>query len=249
MKFIDVQKILSSIMTDLGDGYSPLELPEPLVASMIQEDPGFVAMADWLLTSGLTINNLTVMSSNGEVKLTPPGIWLQEGEPVVLFGFKDGTPCVASIDPLALVLIDPKKRLYSAIYKEETLPLTLRLNTDSEDCPQMLTRSKAREVAKELKTGGGSADWLRFRDVVPVDGSITLQVKSCEVKKMTSKAGKPFTVYLMETNNGLFSINEKQFGYIQSLITYNNLSETGTQIEVTHNGYYNEYMTFKLKSI
>jgi hypothetical protein len=251
MKFSHFLQVLSSFYASSTDGYHNLTI-ESKLENELQSDPQYVTLLSWLESVGLSISDLRVRKAQGNVTICNPGIWLVEGEPALLMGFDKGNPVTAPLP----ILVQSKDNLYSMMFGDEALPISARLQTDadSKDLPVMLSVSSAKKLAKPLGTGGGGkqSDWVKLRDIVAVDGFKDFRVTHTEEKAIKSKEGQAFNVYLLHTESEVLSVTYKQFTSVDSLLAYAKFSEgseSPVDIRVTHNGYYNGYMTFSVGEV
>lgn len=247
MKFTQVSQLLTQLMPNLSPGYHPLALPDNIHDALVN-DENLTGMLRWMMCNGISITDLYVIASDEGVKLALPGIWLLGDEPVLLFGFKEGTPLTCPLS--GLLLTKTRKNLYTATLDDVEFPVLFRLHstTPEEDLPSVLSVSKAKSLAKVLTVGKKEDDWVKFRDVIGEGESLVVTVEGCEVKSL-SKAGKNYKVWLAYTDHSTFMLSEKQYNYLESVHTYRELTETPDQplkIRVTQDGYYNEHKMYKL---
>lgn len=235
-------------MPGLNNGFHALDLPTDVWDSLIKNDPDFVTMLDWLRGHGLSESALTVMVSADGVKLALPGIWLLDGQPIVLFGFKDNAPLYATLEDLLLTKSD--KNLYTVTLGDVEFPILFRLQseTPNDSLPSVLSISKAKTLAKPLTVGSKEDDWVKFRDVIGEGGSLEVTVKNTEMKKLT-KDSKAYKVWLAYTDHSTFMLSEKQYNYLESVKAYRELVGTEDQplkIKITQDGYFNEHKKYTL---
>jgi len=247
MLFSQVKFLLTQLMPGLTNGFHPLNIPGDVWDSVIDSDAEFCALLDWLKEQGLDESALTVMVSDDCVKLALPGIWLLDGKPVILFGFKDNAPLCATLT--GLLLTKTEKNLYTATLNDVEFPILFRLQSEAphESLPSVLSVSKATSLAKTLTVGSKEDDWVKFRDVIREGESIEVTVTKTEVKSL-SKDGKNFKVWLGYTDRATFMLSEKQYNYIESVQAYQELTDTTgpLKIKITQEGYFNEHKKFTL---
>jgi hypothetical protein len=248
MLFSQVKLILSQLMPGMTNGFHPLNLPANIWESVIHEDAEFCAMLGWLGDQGLSESALTVMVSADGVKLALPGIWLLDGEPVILFGFKDNTPLTANLT--GLLLTKAEKNLYTATLGDTEFPILFRLQSDTpnDSLPAVLSISRAKTIAKNLTVGSKADDWVKFREVIGEGESLEVTVKNTEIKQL-SKDGKNYKVWLAYTDHSTFMLSEKQFNYLESVKAYRELTGTTDQplkIKITQDGFFNEHKKYTL---
>jgi len=215
MLFSQVKLLLSQLMPGMANGFHPLNIPGDVWDSIIDDDAEFCAMLDWLKDQGLDESALTVMVSNDGTKLALPGIWLLDGEPVILFGFKNNTPLCANLT--GLLLTKTEKNLYTGTLNDVEFPILFRLQseTPNDALPSVLSVAKAKSLAKPLTVGSKEDDWVKFRDILKEGESIVVTVSKTEVKSL-SKDGKNFKVWLGYTDRATFMLSEKQYNIIES---------------------------------
>jgi hypothetical protein len=249
MKFTQAIQMLDSLCPDTPQGFSPLNFPEK-VWEALEEDDQYLALKLWLEESGLTPKDLTVVRGEKGVKLAPPGIWLHNGQPVILFGFDGGKPKTAPLD--GLVLSQQKGNIYSIVRGSDNHPLPVRMHLadGKEDYPTFVLNPDALVPhLKTLPTGGdASEDWLKFRDVIGEGEEQTYLVKNFEAKKITKSDGSNFRVWLLETDKGTFSVNERQYAKVEGYQSYWDLMgyEGYLKIRVTQDGYWNGHKVYKV---
>jgi hypothetical protein len=246
MNFSQYLEVLPEFNSELSDGYHVFPMSDD-VAAELADDPEFLVLTKWLDSVGLTLADLRIRKSGRSVTMCNPGIWLVDGEPVLLLGFKDSNPLTAPLP----VLIQKVGNLYSIMFDEETLPLQARLNTDNEytELPVILSYKAAKTLAKPLNAGGKQQDWVKFRDTVEDDSYSDFTVIRVETKNATSKDGKQFTVYLLHTSDKVFSVNEKQYGRVKAMLAYAKFVEkkdTPVIIRVTHVGMWQKGKVFDI---
>jgi hypothetical protein len=248
MLLSQVKLILSQLMPGLTAGYHPLDLPNEVWDSVIDDDAEFGSLLDWMKGQGLGNSDLTVMVSDEGVKLAVPGIWIYNDQPVILFGFRDNKPMYATLD--GLLLTKAEKNLYTATLNDAEFPILFRLQseTPNDALPSVLSATKAKTLAKTLTVGSKADDWVKFREVIGAGESLEVTVKSTEVKHL-SKDGKSFKVWLAYTDHSTFLLSEKQFSYLESVQAYRDLTDTADQplkIKITQDGYFNEHKKYTL---
>lgn len=248
MLFSQVKLLLTQLMPGLTNGFHPLNIPGDVWDSIIHDDDDFCAMLEWLQSHNLGESALTVMVSADGVKLALPGIWLLDGEPVILFGFKDNQPLCANLS--GLLLTKSEKNLYTATLNDTEFPILFRLQseTPNESLPSVLSVSKATSLAKPLTVGSKEDDWIKLRDLIGEGESIEVTVSKTEVKSL-SKDGKNFKVWLGYTDRATFMLSEKQYNYLESVKAYRELVGTEDQplkIKITQDGYFNEHKKYTL---
>jgi hypothetical protein len=248
MLFSQVKLILSQLMPGMASGFHALDLPRDVWDSVINDDAEFRAMLDWLKGHGLDEFALTVMASSDGVKLALPGIWLLDGEPVILFGFKDNAPLCANLT--GLLLTKTEKNLYTATLGDTEFPILFRLQSDTpnDSLPAVLSISRAKTLAKPLTVGAKADDWVKFREVIGEGESLEVTVKRTEIKQL-SKDGKNYKVWLAYTDHSTFMLSEKQYNYLESVKAYRELTDTADQplkIKITQDGYFNEHKKYTL---
>jgi hypothetical protein len=248
MKFTQVLEMLDTICPYTPEGFSRLTLPD-VIWGALEEDPAYLELSAWMGKYGLSPKDLTVVNGVGGIKLAPPGVWFHDGAPVILFGFRDNKPQTVPLD--GLILAQRKGNLYQVAVGAKTLPISVRLHVreDVTSLPALITDPEVvSDTLKLLPTGGGSEDWKKFREVIGEGESLELVVTDYEAKKEKKKDGTTFKVYLIYTDQGVFSLNEKQFEKVDHFQGYWDLMgfEGDLRIRVTQDGYYSTHKVYKL---
>jgi hypothetical protein len=256
MLFSQVHDLLPELMPALSDGFHPLNLPPAVLESVIHSDPAFAHMLGWMAGCGLGVSDLTVIVKGGSVKIAPPGIWGVDGTPIILFGFKGGEARTAAVD--GLTFVKGKGKLYSVSSEELGFPVQFRLQSlsDADDLPLLLGPATVGKWATapvgkwttEVPEFGGSEEWLRFRDIIPTDGSLVLTVSGFELRRVEKKDGTSFTVHLLFTDQGTFQATYRQYAKVEGYDSYRVLmgAEGPFRIKVTQDGLYSGHKVFTI---
>jgi hypothetical protein len=248
MQFTQVLEMLDTLCPYAPEGFSRLTLPDAIWGAL-DKDPAYLELSAWMGKHGLSPQDLTVVNGAGGIKLAPPGVWYHGDVPVILFGFRDNKPQTVPLD--GLILSQTRGNLYQVTLGSKTLPISVRLHVveDVTNLPPLIIDPEVvSDTLKLLPTGGGSEDWKKFRDVIGEGESLELVVTNYEAKKEKKKDGTTFKVYLIYTDQGVFSVNERQFEKVDHFRDYWDLMvfEGDLRIRVTQDGYYSSHKVYKL---
>lgn len=250
MNFKQVVSALEELMPNIEPGFSPLELP-PEVMEALETDTAWVDLNSWFRGNGVENPLSVIKKESGEVALSKPGLWLLEGEPVILFGFDKKGPVMIPFSAIeGVVVATAKKGLYAVTHKGTEFPIQFRLSFQDEDqeLPTVLTADNIRDLARTLNVGGGGDDWIKLRDVIEWGAAMTTTVKGLETKSL-SKNGKKFKVYLVHTPDRVLSVTAKIYQTIELIQSLHDLRSTegDLSVEFVQDGDYEGHKVFKVR--
>lgn len=147
---INLEATLNPILEMLvyaGKNYEPILMSDDVINQFGLSD---------LLAIGLPLDGLFKgkwVAGRSRFYYAAPGIWLHEGQPVIMFGYGDGGPLTYQL-PAGRFLV---KGAYDYTTKFGNVVVGCRVHSDSEVDEQVLTVDRLRDICKELPSGGSVA--------------------------------------------------------------------------------------------